>query len=99
MPGVGLASVIMATGGDLNVSVFEVSPMLASGIALSDTQCFLDTPSGQRYAKDHSMVVVIPDAHVLFVPAGFVHMVSYVATQEEVAAQSFAYALYLTALA
>lgn len=96
MPGVGLANAIMATGGEIGVSIFEVPPLLTSGITVQDLKCFLETPSGQRYAKESSMVVIVPDGHVLFVAAGLIPMISYVATKEEVAKQQFGFALYLT---
>lgn len=72
LPLPGVACIITALTDDLHIQVYDLTRLLSHGIAISDLQGFLETPSGGTYFSSDCRVMRIPKGAVLFVPFAWV---------------------------
>ena len=73
LPGVGsLISVVGESQNDLFVLAGLAAQIVAKGLALSDIEGFLSSPSGEDWVGNHAMVVPVRKGDVLWVPYGWI---------------------------
>jgi len=73
----GMACVLCGTGKTLMVAMIPVEHMIAEGISVTDAAAFLESPTGQSFARERMVYIMLPSNGAVWCPFGYVPLLIY----------------------
>lgn len=74
----GFPQILVTMDSHIILSLMALAPLLSQGLMPADLKTFLNTPTGEEFAKDHSSVIVIPPKSAIYLPAGLIPVATFI---------------------
>lgn len=79
----GLPQILVTLDCQIVVSLFSAAPLLAQGLMPADIKAYLNSASGDEYAKEHPAVSVVGPQSALYILVGLIPVATHITSSKK----------------